>query len=684
MKVLDMVHPIGLDDIYTDVNILTRIPSKCWHDFSQFQCHRREFDRLGYGEIVRERVPGLTAVEQHSKLLILGKPGAGKTTFLKRLIIQCISGIFQSNLVPVFITLREFAVSDGHPNLRDYINTKMHSDGVTESELELILHHGKAFVLLDGLDEVKVEQSSRVIDQICEFVQLFSKNRFVMTCRTAAREYIFEQFTDVEVADFNDNQINDFVNKWFRCRCPENSQDLIKKFHQKLDGNTPSKELATNPLLLTLLCLVFEELKDFPRKRSHLYKEGLSLLLQKWDNNRNIERWDKRPELYKKLDPQQKEDLLINIAYKNFNQDRYFFEQDEVEEDIVAYIQNLPEATTDHAKDSKAILKGIEAQHGLLVERARRIYSFSHLTFQEYFTARRIVNSSDPNEQELAFQSLVCQVTNKQWREIFLLTVEMLPNSDYLLTSIKEEVDKIVSQDKAIQDCLKWLYKKTTSINHKYKPACVRADYFEPCLEKYLQHFLTKDNGLPYDLSIDVSLKIDLGLAIGSNPEVQKKMAGLDYGLDRTIDSKFDKDLYFEVQRGKVSDRSEIMLRYAKMPNRALVLDRSLKIVRDPQLKQELQNLKAQIPGDPQETEKWWIENGKTWTENLRNVMIKHRDIGQDWKFTDEQYELLKHYYNANLLLVDCLNSCHYVSRTVREEIENNLLLPLERLPQLP
>ncbi|MBR8840442.1 MAG: hypothetical protein DSM106950_42275 [Stigonema ocellatum SAG 48.90 = DSM 106950] len=33
--------------------------------------------------VTQERVPGLQAVQQHSKLMVLGKPGAGKTTFLK-------------------------------------------------------------------------------------------------------------------------------------------------------------------------------------------------------------------------------------------------------------------------------------------------------------------------------------------------------------------------------------------------------------------------------------------------------------------------------------------------------------------------------------------------------------------------------------------------------------------------
>nr|WP_322719785.1 hypothetical protein [Nostoc sp. ChiQUE02]MDZ8232839.1 hypothetical protein [Nostoc sp. ChiQUE02] len=59
--------------------------------------------------------------------------------------------------------------------------------------------------------------------------------------------------------------------------------------------------------------------------------------------------------------------------------------------------------------------------------------------------------------------------------------------------------------------------------------------------------------------------------------------------------------------------------------------------------------------------------------------MIQHRNIGHDWQFNDDQRQLLQQYYDANKLLVDCLNSECYVSRSVRQEIEDTLLLPVNR-----
>ncbi|QUY43435.1 hypothetical protein [Acaryochloris marina] len=98
MRVLDMEQPIGIGEIYTCVNILKKLSGnqrlgvkELWQD-----CNINNFDRLMLGQVSVERVPGLAAVEWHNKLMILGKPGAGKTTFMKRLATQCNQGKFDT------------------------------------------------------------------------------------------------------------------------------------------------------------------------------------------------------------------------------------------------------------------------------------------------------------------------------------------------------------------------------------------------------------------------------------------------------------------------------------------------------------------------------------------------------------------------------------------------------------
>ncbi|WP_246844563.1 NACHT domain-containing NTPase, partial [Hydrocoleum sp. CS-953] len=342
--------------------------------------------------------------------MVLGKPGAGKTTFLKYLAIQCIDGDLLTHLVPIFITLRQFAEAENQPNLLEYITKIFSDDTVFALEIDSIFKNGRALILLDGLDEVREADHNRVLKQIRDISTRYSNNQFVITCRIAAWEYNFDKFIDVEVADFDDEQINNFANNWFKSKNP----DIGKKFISKLEENPPVKELATNPLLLTLLCLEFEDYLDFPTNRSELYERGVGVLLSKWDAKRGIE----RDQVYKRLSLRRKEDLLSQVAVKTFERGDYFFKQRELQENISLYIYNLPDAKTDPEAlliDSETVLKSIEAQHGLFVERARSIYSFSHLTFHEYFTARGLYATSN------GLKNLVNHISETRWREVFLL-----------------------------------------------------------------------------------------------------------------------------------------------------------------------------------------------------------------------------------------------------------------------
>jgi predicted NACHT family NTPase len=299
MRVLDMDQPIELTGdrgIYTNVNILEKQ--------SRLRTEREMLEDCDFdNRRVRERrIPGLEAVEKHRRLMVLGKPGAGKTTFLKYLGMQCITGGFAADRVPFFVTLKDFAETDDRPSLVDYLSRLSGLPDVSP-----LLLAGRSLILLDGLDEVREEDTARVIREIRDTADRSGASQFVITCRIAAKEYTFERFTQVEVTDFNPQQIVTFAENWFRLR-----DDLpkAKTFVARLKENERIQELASNPLLLTLLCLIFGDGSDFPRNRADLYEEGVKILLKKWDVKRNIQ----RDELYKKLDVQRREDFLSYLA----------------------------------------------------------------------------------------------------------------------------------------------------------------------------------------------------------------------------------------------------------------------------------------------------------------------------------------------------------------------------------
>lgn len=681
MRVLDMNQPIALGEIYTSVNILDKITGRRGLELTALmrEANPEKFDRFCLGDVRERRVPGLKAVETFSKLMILGKPGAGKTTFLKHLAIQCIGGTFQSDRVPVFVTLKDFAEASSKPDLLDYIERLIATNPVGARHalpLSRILSAGRALILLDGLDEVRDADSSRVLQQIRDFSQQFPLNQFVITCRIAAREYTFEKFTEVEIDDFDDKQIADFSGKWFRSK---NDSIKAERFLQRLKEDEPIRELATNPLLLTLLCLVFEDSGSFPTNRAELYQTGVDVLLKKWDVKRNIE----REQVYKRLSLKRKEDLLSQIACTTFEAGNYFFKQREVERNISQYIQNLPDASTDPEAlelDSAAVLKSIEAQHGLFVERARGIYSFSHLTFHEYFTARKIVTSCNPYAaDDPMLQRLVTHLTEKRWREVFLLTVGMLDSADALLRLMKSHIDGLLAVDEKLQQFLRWVDGKVKSTQSSNKSVTLRAFYVSSILD--IDYVCTNSLRKTLKEAInDVDLvKSALGYTFKELSEFEKYSYILGHG-----------DEFYNEVAGCMSEVDALhyaldcALKYAYdlAPERDCTLTYELDSDFDFELAQPLEQLKDELSDCLYRNRfvDWWQAKGQAWTEQLKAIMIEYSNIEYDWQFSDKQKQLLQLYYDANKLLVDCLNSDCYASREVRQEIEETLLLPITEI----
>lgn len=648
LQLLDISHPVSIDDIYVDVNILEEIASQQWLEIADLQnLEPTEFDRVGLGAVEQKHIPGVQAIETYSKLRVLGKPGVGKTTFLQHLAIRCNRGKFAADRVPIFITAREFSEGSRQElSLFDYIRQVLLASGVDHPALETLLKAGRVLLLLDGMDEVLSQDITAVLREIRKFSDKYHKNQFVTSCRTAAQKLRLRGFTDVEIAPFTEAQITTFAQKWFVAltkTTAEAGRHQSAQFMQKLDEpeNWQFRQLVVTPLFLHLACWVFQGQGNFPAKRPEFYKQGLDLLLGKWDEARGIE----RDEMYREFLLPQKLRMLSQLAAVTFEHGQYFFEQRVIEQYIGDYLRNLPGeslAPEELQLESEGMLKAIEAQHGLLIERARGIFSFSYLAFQEYFTAREIVASYNLRALGQALEGLVKHITDPHWREVFLLTTAMLRSADSLVQLMKQQIDALVAQDPYLQEFLIWSSQKSQTIPTQRDAATTRAFYLAMAQTPHTAaHFAlatTLDQGMFLDAALENLL------------------------LECAVDHSQD---------------------FACVNACSSALSNILMIVLDAGFYKSLQRLKDQMPlsGQSQELlQDRWQQNYAAWVKDLKNTIASYRNIQHPWQFSPEQQQVLQRYYDANQLLVDCLNSNCEVTAAIRREIEATLLLPQQEL----
>lgn len=479
VRLLDIAQPIELNDIYVGVEILEALPNQNCIDFSNIQAFSpQEFTSFDWGQTSHKRVPALKAVATCSKLMIFGGPGSGKTTFLQHLVMQCNQGRLLLERVPIFIRLRNLVEETSKVEslgLSTYIHQELHRSNILDQQVEALLRHGKALIVLDGLDEVQEEERSKVLQQIRKLSEEYYTNQFIITCRTGAHHCQLEGFTDVKIANFDQTEIEVFVKKWF-VSVGRNSRQkglaIAAQFIQQLQlsENRRIRELTTTPLLLHMACSVFQAKEEFPTKQSDFYKIGLDILLVRWDKARGI----KRDAIYPQLSLPHKIKLLSQIATVMLAQNRYFFEKSLLQQYIADYLRTLPAASSDFEvlqMDGETVLKSIEVQHGLLVERAQGIYSFSHLAFQEYLTARNVVNSFDLQSLNKSLTLLLGRMSETPRHEVLLLTASMLGNDDTLLQLIQQHVDELVTNNEKLQQFLTWRYQQSLSVQVPYNSA---------------------------------------------------------------------------------------------------------------------------------------------------------------------------------------------------------------------
>jgi GTPase SAR1 family protein len=640
IKILGMPQPVPLSSIYTSVRLIDyRMPFATKTELQDFYLNRgsRGFHFYYQSPIF----DGLKLAKEVRFLSILGGPGAGKSTLLRRIGLEQFKShsVGQDALLPIFIELKNYV--DANFDLEIILQNELSISGFPDSFVQHALKKGKCLILLDGLDEVSKSIINTIIRNIEAFVDKHSGrkdknspddgNRFIVSCRTAAYKAKFKRFTDVILLEFDDNQIENFINNWFGT-----SKDLESGVAKKLwklltfPENKAKLELARTPLLLTFLCLVYGRIKMLAPNRSYLYRRALEILLDEWYAEKSVE----RDEIYEGLHPDLELLMLQKIAGASFLESHFFLDRDQITHQISDFLQSTLNAPK--SINARKILEAIEVQQGLLVERSHDVYSFSHLTIQEYLAARYF------HETNQLFTVAKNNIFNVAWREVFLLQSEM-SNISQLMYGMISGIFSFLKEKEKLLKLVSWAetchYKTEDNIESAAKRLI--ATCFVPAL----------------NLGFKKKEAINLGLNLAKD-------------LNVNVDIDQNRIRAFTHSRTRAAAQAVFLLETVKK-SKIFNIDLE-KII------EELQQLDKRAPSD-HET----YEEKIKYCNLVKKVMFSSLGINYDLgDWSDNEAEDLLNYLNAHSLILECKSaSLNFSENDWRAVADHFIISPKSILP---
>src|SRR5436305_6685041 len=421
------------------------------------------------GERLSAPVPVLDLLQKHGGLVLLGDPGAGKTTFLKVLALALASGQGEAlglgGRLPLLLPLAAYAnaLADKDVSLDAFIARYYEEERKIQvplgALLEKALQEGSALLLLDGLDEVRdAGRRHLVVDRVRDFYSRHRKagkggNRFVLTSRIVGYREVrlaAEGLVEATLVDFDGEEIEAFLGKWTaalekavgsdtevaRAQAEQERVELL----EAVRTSPGVRSLAANPLLLTILALMKRGGIALPDRRVELYKNYVETLLKHWNLARSLAgRSGQEVDLVETMK------ILEPLA----------FWMHEVspgvglvkEGELLRKLESLcaGRGHVDPARAAESFLKDVRDHSSLLLSRGEHHYGFIHLTFQEYLAAVALAHKAREGSATL-ITALAPHIGEAPWHEVVLLTIGHLAIVDQWEQAASEVVEGLLEQ----------------------------------------------------------------------------------------------------------------------------------------------------------------------------------------------------------------------------------------------
>ena len=461
---------LSLEEIYIDLDTTTQVETEETRQKGQKgkSDEQAEMERLLDREGKSHPLSVIEALlgSADRRMVLLGFPGTGKSTFVRYLALMMaqeltgeprrIQGWDGKPLLPLAISLGRFAeslpkdIQKGRAeHLEEFLKATLKADKRTAAFaphlLETLKSEGALF-LFDGLDEVaNLALRPIVVEAVENFTNAYCranpKSTFLVTCRTYSyqdKRWQLTHWPQHELALLTDEQIRRFVTLWYDQHTLLDQKRAIEYGEKKqklMDALQPDdrrrlSEVARFPIILTVMAVVHASY-ELPDSRAQVYKQCVDLLFEKWNAKRAIMGQEQTRNILAELNvPRARIDqALYEIAFEaHRGRDDDDASGGLVTEKLVSGVM------TEYLQDIEKVgvfLDYCQKANGLLMLQGtvtlpgrdamlRRVFTFPHLTFEEYLAGRYLDGRGGEIVRELLDQA------HDRWREVTKLLAEYL------------------------------------------------------------------------------------------------------------------------------------------------------------------------------------------------------------------------------------------------------------------
>ncbi len=356
--------------------LLYKTEPKYLYDF--FECNNLKYDDKQIDPIDINNILNIS-----NFLIIKGTGGIGKSTLMKHLFLNELE---KNDLIPIFFELKDLNSSE--ESLEDCIYNSINKLGCEfeRQYFEYAMKSGKFLVLLDGYDEISSTRLEKFPKELEEMTDKYENNCYIMSSRPSENFISFQRFTVLESQPFTKEKTINLIKKI------DYDEEIKQRFIKELCINLYDKHqsFASNPLLLTIMLLTYNDYAEIPDKLHLFYEQAFETLYLKHDATKS----GYRREMQSKLTRNIFEKAFSKFCFKTYVREKFEFSKielnqffDEVKDDNINF---------ENEKFLQDLISSV-----CLMYLDGKVYSFTHRSFQEYFTAKYILSLSDENQQKV-------------------------------------------------------------------------------------------------------------------------------------------------------------------------------------------------------------------------------------------------------------------------------------------